>query len=99
MDLLFTLSSGSLTFDQILSLLAVFHASSAIPFGQLTSMMPRDVAYIGVDEDRGEYVAYNLNGTTYGRYAIDSKGESLSKSKRAAGRCAKLSIDELKTSV
>ena len=85
-----------LTFVQILSLLAVFQASSAIPFGQLTSMMPRDVAYIGVDEDRGEYVAYNLDGTTYGRYAIDSKGESVSK--RAAGKCANLSIDELKTS-
>ncbi|KIY73116.1 hypothetical protein CYLTODRAFT_449321 [Cylindrobasidium torrendii FP15055 ss-10] len=74
-----------------LSLLFIAAVASALPFDQLTKILPRDVAHIGLDEDAGEYVAYNINGEVTGRYPVTTSVQSITK---RAATCGDLSADE-----
>ena len=76
----------------------MLHASQAVPFSQLTKILPRDVTSIAVDEKTGEYVAYKSDGSLSGRYPINARISGSTPSKRAAPQCGNLSVDDLKKS-
>ncbi|KAF8895208.1 hypothetical protein BD779DRAFT_1668527 [Infundibulicybe gibba] len=79
------------------SLSYVFFAiqlASAIPLNQLTKVLPRDVAYVALDEHRGRLEAYGLNGTHVGTYPA---GRTIHEARNLGTDCSDITADELKT--
>ncbi|KAI3608187.1 hypothetical protein WG66_006590 [Moniliophthora roreri] len=68
---------------------------SALPFSQVARLVPRTVTHIAVDEDAGQYLAFEGDGTLYGTYSIDNS-TTVQSERRAAGICTQLSADDAK---
>lgn len=47
--------------------------ASSMPFDELTKLLPRDVAHIGLDERNGQYVAFRRGGEIYGRFPASAQ--------------------------
>ncbi|KIY69241.1 hypothetical protein CYLTODRAFT_373153 [Cylindrobasidium torrendii FP15055 ss-10] len=65
--------------------------ATAMPFDQVTKVLPRDVAHIGLDEVAGEYVAYRRDGSLYGRFPADANTAPVVK---RDATCGDLSIEQ-----
>lgn len=63
--------------------------ASAMPFNELTKLLPRDVAHIGLDERNGEYVAFRRGGEIYGRFPVSTQ-----KVTKRDSTCGDLSADQ-----
>ncbi|KIY69569.1 hypothetical protein CYLTODRAFT_420637 [Cylindrobasidium torrendii FP15055 ss-10] len=67
-------------------------SASAMPFSQLTKLLPRDVVHIGLDEHTREFVAYKRDGELYGRYPVDADFNSHMVKRDAT--CGDLSVEQ-----
>ncbi|KIY61509.1 hypothetical protein CYLTODRAFT_405513 [Cylindrobasidium torrendii FP15055 ss-10] len=67
-------------------------SAAAMPFSQLTKFLPSDVAHVGLDEDRREFVAYRRDGSLYGRFPVDDSANN-SFTKRDP-TCGDLSVEQ-----
>ncbi|THU84596.1 hypothetical protein K435DRAFT_687187, partial [Dendrothele bispora CBS 962.96] len=65
---------------------------SAIPFPQLANELPSSVTHIAFDEDTGHYIAFNKDGSLYGRYVAEKR--SMVNLDRRDSTCAPLSVGE-----
>ncbi|ESK89432.1 hypothetical protein Moror_16151 [Moniliophthora roreri MCA 2997] len=77
------------------ALLLVAMRVSAMPFSEVARLLPRTVTDIAVDEDAGQYLAFESDGTLYGTYPIDNS-PTVQSERRAAGLCTQLSADDAK---
>jgi len=83
-------------FRTLSPLLLACQLVSAIPFAQVARSVPPEVAHIALDEVNNQYIAYNLDGSLYGKYSVDVKRDFYEDKRDTTGTCAPLSIDEAK---
>ncbi|THU93462.1 hypothetical protein K435DRAFT_903581 [Dendrothele bispora CBS 962.96] len=79
----------------IISSFFLFHVVSAIPFPQLANELPSSVTHIAFNEDTGHYIAFNKDGSLYGRYVAEKR--SMVNLDRRDSTCAPLSVEEAET--
>ena len=73
---------------QLSALLLVGQLISAMPFEQVTHRnLPRDVVHLAHDEVNGQYLAYNRDGSLYGKYRAQTTRD-------VSGPCAPLPIEQ-----
>ncbi|EEB89937.1 hypothetical protein MPER_11916 [Moniliophthora perniciosa FA553] len=66
----------------------------AIPFSRVVELLPGEVGRIAIDEDAGQYLAFNNDGTLAGTFPM-GEGSAPQPVRRAAGTCVALSVDEV----
>ncbi|KAK7049973.1 hypothetical protein VNI00_005404 [Paramarasmius palmivorus] len=80
----------------IFSLIAALKigGASAMPFSRVVELLPRDVERIAIDEETGQYLAFDSAGTLTATFPI-SHEPTTQPERRAAGTCVALSVDEV----
>ncbi|KIK62770.1 hypothetical protein GYMLUDRAFT_242415 [Collybiopsis luxurians FD-317 M1] len=69
---------------------------SALPFDELTAILPRAVTHIALDEETNEFVAFERDGTLHGRYLAHME-DLYQRRDDTASTCTNLTVDEAKT--
>ncbi|KAK7439313.1 hypothetical protein VKT23_017538, partial [Stygiomarasmius scandens] len=82
-------------FKTLLSSFFLVRAVSAVPFPQLASELPSSVTHVAFDEDTGHYIAFNKDGSLYGRYVAEKR--STVNLDRRDSTCAPLRKEEAET--
>ncbi|KAK0435925.1 uncharacterized protein EV420DRAFT_1674056 [Desarmillaria tabescens] len=60
-----------------ITLLTALSGITALPFSELVRILPRDISHIAMDEASGHYLAFNWDGSLYGRYPADAESNGL----------------------
>lgn len=72
-------------------------SASAMPFAELTTMLPRDITHVALDEDSNEFVAFKRDGSLYGRFLADTTGSNAMRRRDTTSTCGNLTVTEAET--
>ncbi|KAI3614337.1 hypothetical protein WG66_000062 [Moniliophthora roreri] len=64
---------------------------------RVVELLPREVGRIAIDEDAGQYLAFNNDGTLVGTFPLGEEGSAPQPMRRAAGACVALRLDEVES--